>query len=136
MIFWLSVLILVVSIVLWIKGCKKDIDTLWMTGSLFSIIVGVAVIIMSICLCVEYSTVDANIAKNEEIYKAITYKVESGSCRDEFGLLSKEVLDEVQEWNKDVLYYQNIQDDFWVGIFYPNVFDQFETIDYEKYNIK
>ena len=30
-------------------------------------------------------------------------------------------------------YYQNIQNDFWVGIFYPNVFDQFETIDYEKF---
>ena len=59
-----------------------------------------------------------------------TYKIESNSCRDEFGLLSKELIDEVQEWNQDVRYYQKIQRNFWVGIFYPNVYDEFETIDF------
>lgn len=133
MIFWLCVLIMVVGIVLWIVGYKEYIDGMWMSGSIVAIVFGITVLIMSICLCIEYSTVDANIAKNEELYKAITYKVESEACKDELGLLSKEVIDEVQEWNKDVLYYQNMHDNFWVGIFYPNIFDQFETIDYTKY---
>ena len=84
MIFWLCVLIMVVGIVLWVIGCKEYIDGMWMTGSLLAIIAGITVLIMSICLCVEYSTVDANIAKNEELCKAITYKVESETCRDEF----------------------------------------------------
>ena len=133
MIFWLCILIMVVGIVLWVVGCKRFIDGMWMSGSILAIVFGIVVLIMSIYLCVEYSTVDANIAKNEELYKAITYKVESEACKDELGLLSKGVIDEVQEWNKDVLYYQNIQDNFWVGIFYPDVFDRFETIDYTKY---
>ena len=136
MIFWLCVLIMVVGIFLWVIGCKKYIDGMWMIGSLLAIFAGIAVLVMSIHLCVEYSTVDANIAKNEELYKAITYKVESETCRDEFGLLSKEVIDEIQEWNKDVLYHQNIQDNFWIGIFYPDVFDRFKTIDYERYNAR
>ena len=77
---------------------------------------------------------DAQIEQNKERYKALEYKVTSGACRDELGLLSKEVIDEVQEWNEDIKYCQEAQDDFWVGIFHPNIFDQFETIDYEKYN--
>ena len=89
---------------------------------------------MLIIICGQYIGVDAQVEKNKEIYNAIEYKVTSGSCRDELGLLSKEVIDEAQEWNKDVAYYQNIQDDFWVGIFYPNIYDQFEIIDYKNYN--
>lgn len=136
MVFWLCVIILVVGVVMCIVGNRERWDGIEMASSLVVAITGIAVIIMSICLCVEYSSVDANIAKNEELYKAITYKVESEACRDEFGLLSKEVIDEVQEWNKDVLYHQNIQDNFWVGIFYPDVFDRFKTIDYERYNTR
>ena len=134
MIFWLCILIMVVGIVLWVIGCKEYIDGMWMTGVMLAIVTGIAVIAMSIGLCVTYSTVDAEIAMNEELYKAITYKVESGACRDEFGLLSKEVIDEVQEWNEDILYYQNMQDNFWVGIFYPDIYDQFKTIDYTRYS--
>ncbi len=133
MIFWLCVLILVVSIIMTIVANREDWFGVEMFCCTTSVLAGIAVIIMAICLCVNYSTVDADIAQREEIYKAITYKVESGACRDELGLLSKEVIDEVQEWNKDVLYYQNVQDNFWVGIFYPNIYDQFETIDYTKY---
>ena len=89
---------------------------------------------MIIILCCQHMGVDGMVEKNLEIYDAIEYKVTSGVCRDEFGLLSKEVIDEVQDWNKDVRYYKAVQDDFWIGIFYPNVFDQFETIDYMSYN--
>lgn len=71
--------------------------------------------------------------KSKERYNAIIYKVESGACRDEFGLLNKKVIDEIQDWNESVTYNKNIQEDFWVGIFIPNVYDQFEIIDYTKY---
>ena len=136
MIFWLCVIILVVGIITTIVANREDWFGIEMFCCITSVLDGIAVIIMAICLCVTYSTVDADIAQNEELYKAITYKVESEACRDEFGLLSKKVIDEAQEWNKDVLYYQNVQDDFWIGIFYPDVFDRFETIDYEKYNTR
>jgi anaerobic ribonucleoside-triphosphate reductase len=56
------------------------------------------------------------------------------TCRDEFGFLGKEIIDEVQNWNEDIRYYKAAQDDFWVGIFHPNVYDEFETIDYDTYN--
>ena len=146
MLFWLFVIILVIGISLMILGnvlykhynysCllykyKWDIET---AGKRISGISGSVLAIMLIIICGQYIGVDAQVEKNKEIYNAIEYKVTSGSCRDELGLLSKEVIDEAQEWNKDVAYYQNIQDDFWVGIFYPNIYDQFEIIDYKNYN--
>lgn len=145
MLFWLFVIILAVGIGLIVVGSKKwdrekhyflykhdyDIGTVgnWTTG-----ISAVVLVIMLFILCCQHINVDAYVEKNKEIYEGITYKVTSGACRDEFGLLSKEVIDEVQEWNKDVRFYKVAQRDFWIGIFYPNVFDQFETIDYESYN--
>ena len=133
MIFWLCILIMVVGIIMTNVANRKDWSGVEMLCCITSVVDGIAVIIMAICLCVIYSTVDVDIVQREELYKSITYKVESGACRDKLGLLSKEIIDEVQEWNKDVLCYQNVQDNFWVGIFYPNIYDQFETIDYTKY---
>ena len=69
----------------------------------------------------------------QETHKALTYKLESGACRDELGLLSKSVIDEIQDWNESIVRKKNFQKDFWIGIFYPNIYDEFETIDYTKY---
>ena len=105
-----------------------------LAGWITSIISGLVVLIMLIYVIDSHTNVNAKLEQNREVYNALTYKMESTTCRDEFGFLSKEVIDEVQEWNEDVRYYQSAQDDFWVGIFYPNVYDEFEIIDYESYN--
>lgn len=134
MLFWLTVFAFIVGIAMRIIMNKKrwwKLDC----ASFFTILVSsIVLVIMIIILCCQHIGIDARVEKNFEIYNAIEYKVTSGACRDKLGLLSKEVIDEVQNWNKDVKYYQAVQDDFWIGIFYPNVFDQFETIDYMSYN--
>lgn len=143
--FWLFVIILVIGVALIVVGnanwdYKKHIflyhydNDFKAAGWIMSIISGFVALIMLICIIISHTNVEAELEKNREIYDALTYKMESTTCRDEFGFLSKEVIDEVQEWNKDVRYYQSAQDDLWVGIFYPNVYDEFVTIDYESYN--
>ena len=145
MLFWLFVIILAVGIGLLVVGNmswdREKHNFLYINdyeirtaGALTTVISAVVLAIMTIILCCQYIGVDAQVEKNKEIYHAIEYKVTSGACRDEFGLLSKTVIDEVEDWNKDVKYYQTLQNDFWVGVFIPNVFDQFEIIDYESYN--
>ena len=125
---------------------KKDKNKLWellyhleceeifnLIGGLMVLVGVIALIVMLIILPICHIGTDANIAESQERYEALVYKVESGACRDEFGLLNKEVLDEIQEWNECVVRNKNLQRDFWVGVFIPNIYDQFETIDYEKY---
>lgn len=143
--FWLFVIVLAIGVGLIVVGnmywdydknkfLYRHDEDIGFAGWIISVISGFVALIMLIFIIISHTNVEAKLEKNREIYDAITYKMESTTCRDEFGFLSKEVIDEVQEWNKDVRYYQSAQDDFWVGIFYPNVFDQFETIDYESYN--
>ena len=102
--------------------------------------IGQFILVVSIIVCVgmlgaicyQHVRIDAQVNADKETYAGIEYKVTSEACRDEFGLLSKEVVDEAQSWNEYIKRYQTLQDNFWVGIFYPNVYDQFETIDYEE----
>ena len=130
MLFWSFIILFVVGIILY------KVFEFELLGELVTAISGFAVLISLFLIIGEYTTMDSYLEKTREQYKAITYKIESEVCRDEFGLLNKEVIDEIQEWNKDVRFYQNIQDNFWVGIYYPNVFDEFETIDYESFEKK
>lgn len=149
MLFWLFVIILMVGIGLIVVGnmnwySKKENSKLAnfiyyndeefkVGGVIISLISGLIVVIMICCIADAHIGIDAKVEQSKERYEAITYKVESGACRDEFGLLNKEVIDEIQNWNEDVVYGQKIQNNFWTGIFHPNIYDQFETIDYEKY---
>lgn len=149
MLFWLCLIVLIVGIGLVIVGQMEwfdtrnknklrkflyhNDDTIKISGLVTVVVSGIIMVIMIFVFACNYIGVNAQVEKNKEQYNAITYKVESDACRDEFGLLNKEVIDEIQDWNEDVIYYKNIQKDFWVGIFIPNVYDQFETIDYTKY---
>lgn len=149
MLFWLCLIILIVGIGLITMGKMERFDirnennlrkflyqndyTIEISGWVTVVVSGIIMVIMVIFLVCNYIGVNAQVEKSKERYNAITYKVESGACRDEFGLLNKEVIDEIQDWNESITYYKNIQKDFWVGIFVPNVYDQFETIDYTKY---
>lgn len=108
-----------------------DIAAAGLVTSAFS---GLIALVMLFFIIGSHTNIDAKLEQKREAYNALTYKMESTTCRDDFGFLSKEVIDEVQEWNEDVRYYQAAQHDFWVGIFHPNVYDEFETIDYESYN--
>lgn len=135
MLFWLILIVLVtgLGIFAWSQyTCKYD-KPINFVGVLMSVIGMIATAISIICLLGNYCGVNAEIAKYKERYKAITYKIESDTCRDEFGLLNKEVIDEIQDWNEDITYKKNAAHNFWIGIYNPDTFDQFNTIDYEEY---
>lgn len=148
MLFWLIVIVLIIGIVTLVLGCKSwdyeknkfsdfiyDHDEgLMCTGGAIILIDGIFLTIAIAYMCCNFIGINAKVEQYKEKYNAITYKVESGACRDDFGLLNKEVIDEIQDWNENITYNKNIQRDFWIGVFYPNVYDEFETISYEKYS--
>lgn len=144
MILWLSVIIFAVGVVILIGnriGESLSYEYEYSSVSGFILSFGVVISFISVVwflvagliLLLTKTNVTATRQANAEKYKALTYKLESEACRDQFGLLNKEIIDEVQRWNVKVTYYKAMEDNFWVGIYYPNVYGNLGTIDYETY---
>jgi hypothetical protein len=100
----------------------------WIT----SVILGIVVLIMGIFIIEAHVNVEANIAANEQIYASLVYQYENDIYDNDDDVIGKKQLyDQIQEWNKDLASYKAKEKDFWLGIFYPNIFDQFEFIEYK-----
>lgn len=100
-------------------------------GSVMMLINGIIVLIILLGLSCTYASAGANAEKLKEEYKAILYKANS----DDFGLSNKEVVDEIQEWNMTLVYYQEMRKNIWIRIFYPDVYGEMDTIEYENLKI-
>ena len=144
MIFWLSIIIFAVSVAMLIAnriGESLSYEYEYSSVSGFILSFGVVIsfisavwfLVAGLILLLTKTNVTATRQANAEKYKALTYKLESEACRDQFGLLNKEIIDEVQRWNVKVTYYKAMEDNFWVGIYYPDVYGDLGTIDYETY---
>lgn len=135
--FWLFVIILGVGIGITILGWwmyeNTVYDTEWLenTGIVISVIAAIVVGVMGIFIIDGYVNVDAKIARKEQIYNSLVYQLENDLYDNDNDLGKKELYDQIEDWNKDLAYYQNAQDNLWCGIFYPNIYDQFEFIEYK-----
>lgn len=135
MLFWFFVIIFVIGVAMMLVANVKTWNILRDIGMWTTKIMAFVLIIMMIILCCTFINVDARVERDKEIYNALKYKATSGACCDEYGFLREDVIDEVKEWNKYVRFRQIAQDDLWVGIFYPDVYDQLEVIDWEMCEI-
>ena len=128
MIFWLVVLSIVVSLGLATYVEKRFCD--YSGPFLVIAIIGfIVAIIMLIVIIVENTNVDAYVAENQMRYEMLVYQYENDIYDNDNDLGKRDLMEDIQEWNEDLAYYRKAQDDFWVGIFHPNVYDQFEFIE-------
>ena len=79
-----------------------------------------------------YIGIDAKVSSYQKRYEALTYQYENNFYDNDNDIGKKELVSEIQYWNSDLAYRKTIQRDFWVGIYYPNVYDQFEFIKLNK----
>lgn len=146
MLFWLFIILTVVGIVLWVLGSKHweydsfmwkhDVDVAFgVSGTILSAVGAAISIVMIIIIICSYCGSSAYVAQDQAKYDSLIFKLENTDCRDELGLLNKEIIDEVQVWNETLAYHKTIQRDFWLGIFYPNIYDEFKLIDLNRFKI-
>lgn len=144
MIFWLSIIIFAVGVIILIAnriGESLSIEYEYSNASAFILSSGVIIsfisavwfLVAGLILLLTQTNVTAIRQVNAEKYKALVYKLENEACRDQFGLLNKEIIDEVQDWNTGIVYYKAMEDNFWMGIYYPDVYGDLGTINYEIY---
>lgn len=88
----------------------------------------ITLLISTIGLAASYIGADASIAKWETQYESLTYQLENNLYDNDNDIGKKELMDEIREWNENLAYHKKIQRNFWVGIYYPNVYDDLEFI--------
>ena len=132
MVFYLVVAALVISIiVIAIKNkISDDYYIIADVSEVISIVLSVVILFMTVAIFIGNFGTDAKAAKYKERYESLVYQYENEIYCDDNVVY--DLLTDIREYNEDLAYYQEIQDDFWIGVFYPNIFDQFELIELDE----
>lgn len=125
MLFFIFVAILVVGIILAYYDYENSGIILTILGSAF---VFLSVVVMAI----NFIGVDGYIARMNTRYDMLTYQYENDVYDNDNDLGKRELIVDIQKWNEDLSALRERQDDFWIGIYIPNIYDQFEYIQLEK----
>ena len=130
MLFWIFVGTFI--IVLALVYLLRDTDILLEISAIIATLLGMAIIISLCIMAHNYIGIDAKVSGYQKRYEALTYQYENNFYDNNNDIGKKELVSEIQYWNSDLAYRKTIQRDFWVGIYYPNVYDQFEFIKLNK----
>lgn len=129
MLFWMFVILTVVLIVLAAIGTIHDIFSLDLWGGTLAFFSLIVTVIMLVCVILGNVNTDAQIAKYNARYDMLVRQYENDIYENDNDLGKRELIEDIQAWNEDLAYNQEVQDSFWTGIFYANIYDQFEFIE-------
>lgn len=132
MLFWIFVGIFVVAFVgvtvCCYLGCDVGVDL----TEILIVISGIAIVVSIAIMANSYIHADANVAKYQKRYESLTYQYENDFYNNDNDVGKYELVYQIEYWNTDLAYRKTIQRDFWLGIYYPNIYDQFEFIKLDK----
>ena len=130
MIFWIFLILIAISVVFLILNnniwLEEWID--WVCAITLAISV-ITAAIMSIFVIDANVGIEGKIASNEQRYEALVYQVENEIYENDNDVGKYELYNQVREWNEDLAKGKAMQNHFWFGIFYPDIFDKFEFIE-------
>ena len=132
MIFWIFVGIFVVALVGVVVCYYLDCDVCVDLTEILTVISGIAIVVSIAIMTNSYIHADANVAKYQKRYESLTYQYENDFYNNDNDVGKYELVSQIEYWNTDLAYRKTIQRDFWLGIYYPNIYDQFEFIKLDK----
>ena len=132
MLFWIFVGIFVVALVMVIVCYYLDCDVGVGLTEILTVISGIAIVVSIAIMSDRYSHADADVAKYQKRYESLTYQYENDFYNNDNDVGKYELVSQIEYWNTDLAYRKTIQRDFWLGIYYPNIYDQFEFIKLDK----
>lgn len=124
MIFWIAIILTVAAIVL--GYLFDDVFEVWLVVGLFS---GVASMIMFVFIIINNVAPDAKIAEYQAHYDSLVYQYENDIYDNDNDLGKRDLMEDIEAWNTDLAYRKKVQRNYWVGIFYPNIYDDFDFIE-------
>ena len=135
MLFILTLFLMIVSIAILLLddyiGWKFEIVPFVSLG--VYVISSIAALVMTIFIIMGNISIRANVPAMRVRYESLVYQYENNLYENDNDVGKKELMKEIQEWNEDLANGKTYQRDFWVGIFVPNVYDEFDFIEVESH---
>lgn len=104
-------------------------------GTLSIILASLLVVVaigMGIVILVENSGTDAKMEDLRQRGEILEYQLENDLYDNDNDLGKRELYSEIEDYNSTIIKGKRMQRDFWYGIFYPDIYDCLEPIDYKR----
>lgn len=133
MIFWVFVTMFIIGIILcciqYYKDCYSDF--LNVASCVTTLLGGIVGFGMGACIICTHLGLDGQIAQLEVRRETLVYQLETNMYENDNDIGKRELMSDIQEYNETIARNRANQNDFWYGIFIPNIYDQFELIELE-----
>lgn len=121
----------VITAVVAVVTDRSYLDIMPIIFGTLSMIFGIVLAVVVILAVVANISTDGFVESSKQRYNSLVYQLENNLYDNDNDLGKKELYDQIQDWNEDLAKGKALQNDFWLGAFYPNVYDQFDFIELE-----
>lgn len=95
--------------------------------------VGIVVLaVMVILACTTNLTAKGFLASNQQLYNSLVYQLDNNLYDNDNDVGKQELYEKITEWNCDLARGKVLQHDLWIGIFYANIYDDFNFIELKE----
>ena len=124
MLFWISVAVCISGIVLMIlSDFEWNLSDWWTVGF-------VATIVGQLLHAAAHGIgIEADVEANKVRYESLVYQYENSLFDRNGNYGEKTMMQEIQSWNEELAWHKTMQRNLWIGIYIPNVFDDFKYIE-------
>lgn len=121
----------VITAVVAVVTDRSYLDIMPIIFGTLSMIFGIVLAVVVILAVVANISTDGFIESSKQRYNSLVYQLENNLYDNDNDLGKKELYNQIQDWNEDLAKGKALQNNFWLGAFYPDVYDQFDFIDLE-----
>lgn len=144
MVFWIfAIPAIVLGIAYFVSKSLRNRNRRWSdewnrldTASEYCSGISVGCIIVAVFMLIVIATLHINsvgdAAALEARYDALVYQLDNDIYDNDNDLGKRELYKDVQDWNEMIARNKTLQRNFWIGVFVPDIYDQFELIEFKE----
>ena len=129
MLFWMTIIVTILGLLLFEILFEHDFEISCVISGVISGLAAIALLIEIVVLAVNYIGVNGYIQRMNTRYDMLVYQYENDIYDNDNDLGKRELMEDIQKWNEDLASIKENQDNVWIAIFIPDIYDQFEFIE-------
>ena len=133
MILWIAIFCLIIGILLISIGIKTYEVFCTLLGITLTVLFGVVALILGPTAIAANIAPEAELAKELGKRESLIYQLDNEIYDNDDDILGKrDLYKDIETFNSDLAYNKTAQKDFWIGVFYPNIYDKIDYIKYKE----